>query len=318
MFYDMPIKRFRYFWVGKLLKHSANSKVNVNGVVTTPEKAKISVFDRGFLFGDSVYEVTRTYNGKPFLLEDHFERLWRSATSLDIEINLTKKELENEILKTLKEFHSGEAYIRIIITRGEGKIGLDPANVSKNNFVVIVKEQPENPTWWYEDGVHLAITDVIRNARNAMDPSIKSGNYLNNVMALIQGLKKDHNNQNNDEKLKVFDAIMLNQAGFVTESTVSNLWIISNGVIITPPVNAGILEGITRKTVIQMAKDYKMPLEIKEFKTEEMLASDECFLTSSTREIVPITRIDNKLISDGKPGLITKKIMDYYKDITNS
>ena len=214
---------------------TANIKkvININGRVFSPEEAKISVFDRGFLFGDSIYEVARTYEGIPFLLQDHLDRLWKSASRLEMPLLYDQDQISAEVNKTLAELGVEESYFRIVITRGEGDISLDPGEEIKNNLIIIAQEHLPYPTWWYEKGVHVVITNVIRVSKESVDPNVKSGNYLNNVMAFMQARRE-----------KAFDSIMLNSNGFVTQGTTSNIWIVKNNTIKTPPLQAGILEGI--------------------------------------------------------------------------
>ncbi|MBT7608494.1 MAG: branched-chain-amino-acid transaminase [Bacteriovoracaceae bacterium] len=277
--------------------------ININGVITGKEDAKVSVFDRGFLFGDSIYEVTLTYDYVLFKLEEHFDRLWESAESLALHISHSRKELTYEVNKTLKQLNEKRAYVRIIITRGEGMIGLDPNLASKNNVIIICKSLPENPNWWYETGVEMIIANILRNPKESMDPSIKSGNYLNNVLAYAEAKKQG-----------AFDAIMLNRDGFITEGTTNNIWMIKNKEIITPPLGAGLLPGITRQTLIELAKLKNLPVSEKNFTRDELYSADESFLTSSTKELVPIVKINGKSIGSAVPGPLTRKLHQIYKD----
>ncbi|MCO4793657.1 MAG: D-amino acid aminotransferase [Bacteriovoracaceae bacterium] len=286
-------------------------KINVNGKITGPDEACISVFDRGFLFGDSIYEVSLTYDGVLFKIEEHLDRLWQSASHLDMPIGISRKQLTYQMLKTLKELNEKRAYIRVIITRGEGKIGLDPALATKNNLVIITKKLEENPTWWYDSGVEMIIASVLRNPKESMDPAVKSGNYLNNVLAFNQAKKQG-----------AFDAIMLNQDGLVTEGTTSNIWIVKGKKLITPPLATGLLEGITRKTILEISKNSKIDVSETDFTPEVLKDADECFLTSSTKEVVPITKIDGISVGSGKPGPMTARLHSLYKshiqEYTNS
>ena len=277
--------------------------ININGSITTKENAKVSVFDRGFLYGDSIYEVTLTYDGVLFKLEEHLDRLWESANRLALHISYSRKELIYEIEKTLKKLNEKRAYIRVIITRGEGIIGLDPQLAIKNNLVIICKALPENPSWWYHSGVEVIVANVKRNPIDSIDPSIKSGNYLNNVLAYAEAKNQG-----------AFDAIMLNHEGHVTEGTTNNIWIIKNDIIITPPLKSGLLSGITRMSLIQLAKENGLKLEERTFTPQELYSADECFLTSSTKELVPIIKIDGKSIGSGAPGKQTQQLHLLYKD----
>lgn len=277
-------------------------KININGNIVGPEDATISVFDRGFLFGDSIYEVTLTYDGVLYKIDEHLDRLWESASRLDMPISITRKQLTYQMLKTLRALNETRAYIRVVITRGEGEIGLDPSLAVKNNLVIITKKLPENPNWWYDSGVEMIVASVLRNPKESMDPAIKSGNYLNNVLAYSQAKKQG-----------AFDAIMLNADGMVTEGTTNNIWIVKDGKLKTPPLAAGLLSGITRKIVLELAFENKISAAEANFTPEKLKDADECFLTSSTKELVPITKIDGISIGSGRPGELTKRLHQIYR-----
>ena len=278
--------------------------ININGEICKPEDAKISVFDRGFLFGDSVYEVAKTYQGIPFLLQEHLDRLWKSASRLEMLLTVSQNDVSAEVNKALAELGVEEAYFRIILTRGEGPISLDPGEGVKNNLIIIAQEHLPFPSSWYENGVHVVITNVVRVSKESVDPNVKSGNYLNNVMAFMQAKRE-----------KAFDSIMLNHKGHVTQGTTSNVWIVKDNTIKTPPLQAGILEGITRKTLLQLAKsDDSLKIEQVNFTAEELINADECFLTSTMKEIVPVTQVDNSPIGTGTVGPLTVKLHSLYSD----
>jgi len=276
--------------------------ININGELVSPADAKISILDRGFLYGDSIYEV-RTYSGVPFLLQEHLDRLWHSASKLELKLNYSQDQITHEVNVALAELGIEDAYIRIIVTRGEGPITLDPTTSNENNLVIITKAHPENPKWWYEKGVNVIIAKIQRIDRLAMDPNIKSGNYLNNLLAVKEAKKEG-----------AFDAIMLNHQGHVTEGSTHNIWIVKDEGVITPPLKAGILEGITRKNLLQLAKQNEIPSEQKNITPDELINADEVFLTSTTKEIVPIIQIDNAPVGIGTPGPVTKKLISIYKD----
>jgi branched-chain amino acid aminotransferase len=280
-----------------------HSIVNIDGRLSPPEDAKISVFDRGFLFGDSIYEVTRSYDGVLFLLDEHLDRLWHSAERLSMKLPWSKSELKKEIERTVAETKLSNVYVRFIVTRGEGEIGMDPAYAGKCHLVIIVKPQAENPSWWYERGVSMAITGILRNSCRALDPNIKSGNYLNNILAYTEAKQKGS-----------WDAIMLNSQGFVTEATVSNIWIVKKDEFITPPLTAGILAGITRKTLMEIAGKHGLKVIERDFTADELHSADECFLSSATREVVPIVTVDDKPVGNGKPGAHTMALLKLYRE----
>jgi branched-chain amino acid aminotransferase len=280
----------------------ANSIVNINGKISKAADAKISVFDRGFLFGDSAYEVIRTYEGIPLLLHEHLKRLWHSAAKMEMSIRFSEEQIIKEVNSTLGELGVQSAYVRIMITRGESPPFLDPTLSGPNNLVIIAREFKENPKSWYEKGVNVIISDIERTSVKAFDPNIKSGNYLNNVMAFM-----------NAKKEGAFEALMLNSMGHLTEGTTSNIWMVKDNKIITPPLSAGLLDGITRKTVLVLAKKNGLIVEQKNLAPDELVNADEAFLTATTKEVVPITRVNNAPIGTGEPGKITLSILKLYR-----
>lgn len=280
--------------------------VNVNGEILKPEDAQISIFDRGFLYGDSVYEVTRTYDRKIFLWKEHYARMQNSANMIGLPLPKTFDELTAQTLKVLKESNLDNAYIRWVCTRGEGQIGLDPNLATTGNFVIIVKEQKPNPQTWYDDGVSLLISGVERNAIAALDPNVKSGNYLNNLMAIKEAKEKNF-----------FDAIMLNKQGYITEGTTFNFWIVKDNKVFTPPMNSGILKGITRDKTFEILKEQGLAFEEKLFTAEEALAADEAFITSSTKEIVPVNQLNGVKLSSANKDSMTMKLNQLFVEYRN-
>lgn len=277
--------------------------VSINKEIVNEENAKVSIFDRGFLYGDSVYEAIITYNTKPFLLDQHLDRLWSSASTIALTPQWSRLEITEEIKKGIKLLDKKRQYVRIIITRGEGEIGLDPAQSHGQNLIIIFKELSENPKGWYHDGVHLIVADKMKSPKPITDPSVKSGNYIRNIMALKQA--RDQGAQ---------DAIMLNNDDQVTECTTSNIWIIKDEVIITPPLSAGLLGGITRAKILELAEENDLKVKEEVFKVASLYSADECFLTASSKELVPITKISDYVIGNGRPGPITKRLHRYYLD----
>ena len=277
--------------------------VSINKKLLDESEAKISIFDRGFLFGDSIYEVTATYKKKPFLLNQHLDRLWNSAKVLSMPLQFSRSDLCEEIAKGVDYLDLDRIYIRLIITRGEGPIGLNPALASKQNLIIIFRELPPTPPEWYEEGVHMAIVDVMRNPKEAIDPNLKSGNYLNNVLAMREAQEKG-----------AVDAIMLNRQGQVTEGTTSNIWMVKGEKIITPPLQAGLLSGITRATLLAIGRRQGFAISEANFSADTLRKADEAFFTSSTKELVPVTKIDGNLVGNGLPGPLTQRLHALYRE----
>ncbi len=279
--------------------------ININGKIVPSSEAKISIFDRGFLFGDSVYEVLRTYNHIPFLLQEHLDRLQNSANIIALPINYSLKELKQILHTTLQHFWQKtpqyEAYIRLIITRGEGGLTLDPTEQIKNNLIIIIKPQLPNPPQWYTEGVKFIIAENQKTPKQTIDPNCKSGNHLPHVLALQQARMRG-----------AFDAIMLNQYGMITEGTSNNIWIVKDKIIMTPPLQSGILEGLTRKTIINILQEQQIPFKQTALYPQDAYQAEECFFTSSTREIVPIVEIDGYKIGTGKPGPVYQRLHKLY------
>lgn len=281
--------------------------VNINGEITSAENASISIFDRGFLYGDSIYEVTYSEENCLIFFNDHLDRLYNSASILDMNIFLSREYIVAQALKTLEASGLSRAYIRIILTRGESEINLDPSNTFRNNLIIIVKPQPEYPKIQYQHGLKLLISNVVRNNRKSIDPNAKSGNYLNNVLAI-----KEAKNQGFD------DAIMLNEKGMITEGTTFNIWAIKNGITYTPPVSSGLLRGITREKTIEIAKEASISIDHSDFNADFIYNADEVFITSSTKGIMPISQIgDHKYGKSLTDWPVTEKLMYQYSKIIN-
>lgn len=277
--------------------------VNINGELCSRENAKISIFDRGMLYGDSVYDVTLSFGDVLFMGEDHINRLWQSAEGLYIFPHFTKEFLVQEIKRTLKEAKLDASYIRIMLTRGEGELGLHPEENLKTTYIIVLQRHENYPLSYYQEGIHIAYATVIRNDSRAIDPNIKSGNYLNNLMALMSVKEKN-----------VHEAIMLNKEGYITECTTSNIWCVKDGALFTPAESVGILSGITRSKILSFAKDLGIKVCEENLRTIDLEASDECFITSTGRGIFPVTMLEGKPFGDGKPGTITKKLMQTYQE----
>jgi len=281
--------------------------VNVNGRVSGQEHASISVFDHGFLYGEGVYETLRTYNGQPFLFERHMQRLRRSAEMLALGVPLTDAAIDARFRDTMKAAGLGdspdrEAYIRILVTRGIGELTYDPAACPTPSVVVIVKPNVVPPKDVFERGVTVALVRVVRNHPGSVDPLIKSNNLLNNALAMQEAFRRGG-----------FEGIMRNYKGELAECTQSNFFIVKNGAALTPPIDAGLLPGITRAFLFEVGREIGIPVREQVLRDEDLFGADECFLTSTTREAVPIVQVDDRKIGSGVPGPITLALLDGYR-----
>ena len=275
--------------------------VNIDGKIVAAENASISVFDRGFLFGDSIYETLRTYDRKPFLMDRHLQRLENSARMLFMNLPMSLDEISRQVLRTVEASSNRECYIRIIVSRGAGRIGLD-VDLSKKPTLVIIVVKLEPPSAdHYEKGVRLSIVSVRRNDVTSLNPKIKSSNLLNNVLGYVEAKKHG-----------AFEAILCNIAGFVAEGTGSNVFAIRSGKLLTPPPQAGLLEGVTRALTLDLAANEQISCEEILFTPQELLQCEECFITSTTKEILPVREIDDKAFSP-VPGPVTRQLMLAYR-----
>ena len=283
-------------------------KIYLNGKFVPRKQAKISVFDHGLLYGDGVFEGIRAYDGRVFRLSQHLDRLYDSARAIALEIPLTKKKMEEAVIKTLRANSLKSGYVRLVVTRGEGDLGLDPKNCGKPSVFIIADKIELYPEELYKKGLELATVATKRNIPEAIDPRIKSLNYLNNILAKIEA-----NLQNMPE------AVMLNKDGYVAECTGDNIFIVKDNVLITPPFHVGVLAGITRQTVMELARE-ELELLVREevFTRFHLYNADECFLTGTAAEVIPVVKIDGRQIADGKPGKITNRLMKKFRDLTKN
>ena len=263
--------------------------VNVNGRVSSQEQAVISIFDHGFLYGEGVYETLRTYNGEPFLFERHMRRLRKSAGMLTLPVPLT-------------DAPEREAYIRILVTPGIGELTYDPAATPTPSIVVIVKPNVDPPREAFERGVKVSLVGIVRNHPATVNPLIKSNSLLNNALAMQEALRHG-----------AFEGVMRNYKGELAECTQSNLFIVKDGAALTPPVDAGLLPGITREFLFEIGATAGIPVREAVLKDEDLLNADESFLTSTTRELVPIVQVDDRTIGTGKPGPITRGLLEAFR-----
>jgi len=282
-------------------------KVYVNGTLYDKEDAKISVYDHGLLYGDGVFEGIRSYGGKVFRLAEHLDRLWDSAKAIWLEIPITKKQMTQAIEDTLAENRIEDGYIRVLVTRGAGTLGLDPNRCRDPQVVVIADHVELYPPELYQQGLEIITVSTIRNHPAALSPRVKSLNYLNNILAKIEGLQAG-----------CIEALMLNHKGEVTECTGDNIFLVRHGRIATPPNEAGILEGITRQVVIDLAREQGIEVREVPLTKHDVYIADECFLTGTAAEVVPVVKVDSRTIGDGTPGKLTRDLMQRFKKLTRS
>ena len=282
-------------------------KVYINGKLYPKNEAKVSVFDHGLLYGDGVFEGIRCYNDVVFKLEEHVDRLYESAEAIALEIRLTKDELRKAILDTLKANNLRDSYIRLIVTRGVGKLGLDPFNCEESQLIIITDSIQLYSKELYDKGLDTIIVRTIRNHPDALNPTVKSMNYLNNILAKIECIKAG-----------AAEGIMLNKDGYVAECTGDNIFIVKDNEVFTPPASAGILIGITRNVVIELAEEAGITIKEEQMTPDDLFNADECFLTGTAAEIIPVANIDGRKIATGKPGKITLLLLEKYQKLTTS
>lgn len=277
--------------------------VNVNGSVCATADAVVPVMDHGFLFGDSIYETLRTYGGRFFRFDAHFDRLRCSAAALQLELPLTREQLVERVGATIEAADEPEAAVRIVVTRGVGPMDLDPSACGGPNVLVFVRPRPRYPKGAYVDGLSLAVVSRARNSRKSLDPNVKSGNYLNNVLALVEA-----------RSAGAYEGLMLNPAGEVAEGTTSNVFAVAGGRVATPPLSAGLLGGITRGVVLEACSRLGVPCSERTLTPEELRSSDEVFITSALKQVMPITRIDGRRVGTGTIGPTTRRLLSAYRE----
>ena len=276
-----------------------------NGKLIPKEEAKVSVYDHGLLYGDGVFEGIRSYNGKVFRLEQHLDRLYNSAQTIALKIPLSKEEMGEAVLKTLRANKLRDAYIRLVVTRGIGDLGLDPRKCPKPTIFIITDKIVLYPEEFYRNGLEVIVTKTKRNIKEALNPEIKSLNYLNNILARIEV-----------NKAGMAEGIMTNVEGYVAEATADNIFIVRNEEVITPPTEMGALRGITREAVLKIAESLGIKTHELPFTAKELYEADECFLTGTAAEVIPVVKVDGKNIGNGKPGEITLKLREGFKKLT--
>ena len=277
------------------------TKVWINGKLFDKTDAKISVFDHGLLYGDGVFEGIRIYSGKIFRFREHIERIYESARHIALDIPLDREQLMQAVQETVNVNAKRDGYIRLVVTRGAGYLGLDPARCSEPQVIIIVDDIALYPAEFYDKGLSVVTASVIRNHPNALNPRIKSLNYLNNILAKIEAVRAGCQ-----------EAIMLNHNGEVAECTGDNLFVVKHGVIRTPHLVAGLLEGVTRNVVIELARAAKITVQEMALTRHDVYSADECFLTGTAAEIAPVVQCDGRPIGNGKPGPITRQLRERF------
>jgi branched-chain amino acid aminotransferase len=275
--------------------------VYLNDRFVDRKEAMVSVFDHGFLYGDGIYETLRAYGGRIFMLRRHLARLRRSGDLIGLKLPISEADWPELLQEAMQRNGLTDAYLRITVSRGEGEIGLDPNLCPRPTVVIMAKPPMTYPTRLYADGVNLAIVTVRRNLSLALPPRIKSLNFLNNILAKQEAAQK-----------QAFDGLMLNADGFLTECTASNLFFIRGDQVCTPSIECGILDGITRDVILQLARENQIPVEEDCYRPDPLLEADECFLSNTSMELMPVRAVDQRAIGEGKPGPVTRRLRDLF------
>ncbi|OAI48051.1 branched-chain amino acid aminotransferase [Planctomycetaceae bacterium SCGC AG-212-F19] len=280
-------------------------RVYINGKLFDKQDAKVSVYDHGFLYGDGIFEGIRVYGGKVFKLREHVERLYDSARHINLEIPIDRAQMTEAVLSTVAANNKKDGYIRLIVSRGAGTLGLDPRKTSDPQIIVIVDDIALYPPELYDSGMEIVTAATIRNHPNATNPRIKSLNYLNNILAKMEGIRAG-----------CVEALMLNHKGEVAECTGDNIFLVKHGILRTPPIDAGILEGITRNAVMDLARQANIPVQEIALTRHDVYAADECFLTGTAAEVIPVVKCDGRPIGAGKPGPMTRQLREKFQQLT--
>lgn len=282
-------------------------KIYLDGQIVDKEDAKISVFDHGLLYGDGVFEGIRFYKGRVFRLTEHVERLYMSARAICLTIPISKEEMSEAVLETIRQNELQDGYVRLVVTRGVGDLGLNPALCPKATVFVIAAKIKLYPEDNYVNGLTVVTCATRRIAHGALSPMVKSLNYLNNVLAKIEA-----------QQAGAGEGLMLNEQGMVAECTGDNIFTIKNGAIFTPPISSGALAGVTRAVVFEIAAEAGYTISEPDMTRYDIYTADECFLTGTAAEIIPVVKLDSREIGDGKPGPITKKFIERFRQLTES
>jgi branched-chain amino acid aminotransferase len=277
--------------------------VFLNGEFVSRDAARVSVFDHGYLYGDGVFEGIRAYNGRVFRLDEHLDRLFESARTVMLRVPLIKEELREVVLETLRRNGLRDGYVRLVVSRGPGDLGLDPRKCPKPTVVVIAEGIQLYPQEAYTRGLRAITVTTRKISPDMLSPQVKSLNYLNNILARIEV-----------NRAGVDEGIMLNAAGYVTECTADNVFIVRRGELWTPPVYLGILKGITRETVLELAHALEIPATERVFTMHDVYTAEECFLTGTAAEVAPVVEVDGRVIGDGTPGAVTRRVIGAFRE----
>ena len=287
------------------MAQSLGMKIYIDGKFVDEQNAKISVFDHGLLYGDGIFEGIRAYNGRVFKLKEHIDRLFYSAKAILLNIPISHAEVMQAVIDTCRRNKIRDGYIRLLVTRGIGSLGLNPYKCKTPSVIVIADKIQLYPPEYYERGLDIITVPTTRNLHSALNPAIKSLNYLNNVLAKIEAINGGCE-----------EAIMLNAEGFVSECTGDNVFIVKAGQMFTPPLSAGALYGITRSVVIEMAREASIEVSEPNLTRYDLFNADECFLTGTGAELIPVVKMDGRVIGTGKPGSVTRRLVKSYQALT--
>jgi branched-chain amino acid aminotransferase len=282
-------------------------KIYIDGKYYDEKNAKISVFDHGLLYGDGVFEGIRAYNGRVFRLKEHIDRLFYSAKAILLTLPMSHAALSRAVLDTCRKNKLRDAYIRLVVTRGVGTLGLNPFHCKKPSVIVIAGKIQVYPEALYKKGLEIITVPTTRNLHSALNPAVKSLNYLNNILAKIEAANGGCE-----------EAVMLNAEGFVAEGTADNIFIVKGDQLLTPPLSAGALYGVTRGVVMDLARKDGLAVSEPNLTRYDLFNADECFLTGTGAELIPVVKIDGRVIGKGKPGPVTKRLVEEYRALTNA
>ena len=282
-------------------------KIYLNGKLVPKEEATVSVFDHGLLYGDGVFEGIRFYNGRVFRLEDHVDRLYRSARAILLTIPMEPAAMARAVVETIAANAMADGYVRLVVTRGEGSLGLSPRSCPRPTVFIIAAGITLYPEEMYRDGLKLVTCATRRIAHGALSPMVKSLNYLNNIMAKIEA-----------EQAGAGEGLMLNEQGLVAECTGDNVFVVRDGRIFTPPISAGALSGVTRAVVFELAAEAGIEIREQDMTRYDIYTADECFLTGTAAEIIPVVELDARKVGGGKPGPVTKHLTQMFRELTRT